>query len=93
MSLNQKTCVPCQGGVPPLSRVQAVVLGRETPDWSLNDEANRIERGFKFGGFQTALDFVNQVGDLAEIEGHHPDIMSDVRHRQVRANDGNRRSS
>jgi len=60
-TLAEKTCTPCRGGVPP--------LGRE-----LRDDAHRIERTFRFCNFREALAFVQQVGELAESEGHHPDI-------------------
>ena len=74
MSLSEKSCIPCQGGVPPLARDEAEALRSQTPDWLLSDDATRISRGFKFGDFVEAQGFVNQVGDLAEAEGHHPDI-------------------
>jgi pterin-4a-carbinolamine dehydratase len=40
----------------------------------LRDDGHRIERTFRFRNFQEALGFVRNVGDLAETEGHHPDI-------------------
>jgi 4a-hydroxytetrahydrobiopterin dehydratase len=42
--------------------------------WDLLDDSHRIERTFRFRNFQEALGFVRNVGDLAETEGHHPDI-------------------
>lgn len=74
MDLTKKTCVPCQGGIPPLTRPEAEKLLRETPGWLLSGDAQRIERQFKFGDFVAALSFVNKVGQLAETEGHHPDL-------------------
>jgi 4a-hydroxytetrahydrobiopterin dehydratase len=74
MSLAEKTCVPCQGGVQPLSEVDANALREQTPKWELRDDARRIERTFKFSDFQKTLDFVNKVGEVAEAENHHPDI-------------------
>ena len=47
---------------------------RQTPEWSVQDEARRIERTFKFRNFAEAFAFVGQVAHLAEAEGHHPDI-------------------
>jgi len=44
------------------------------PAWALTHDATRIERDFKFANFAEAMAFVNQVGGLAEAEGHHPDI-------------------
>jgi len=74
MSLTQKTCVPCQGGIPPLSPKEAKGYLDQVPGWELSDKADRLHRAFKFGDFVAALAFVNKVGDLAEAEGHHPDI-------------------
>ena len=47
---------------------------RQTPEWAILDEARRIERVFKFKNFAVAFAFVQRAGDLAELEGHHPDI-------------------
>lgn len=74
MELAKKKCVPCMGGIPPLTRDEAVELGTNVPQWRLAEDARAISRDFKFGDFAQALAFVNQVGVLAEEEGHHPDI-------------------
>lgn len=74
MSLTQKTCEPCRGGNPPLTSVEAQAFLRQTPRWSLIDEDTKIERTFETRDFATALEFVNAIGELAETEGHHPDI-------------------
>ena len=74
MALDQQSCVPCRGGVPPLTRAEAARLLGETPQWRLADDATQIDREFAFKDFKAALGFVNQVGALAEQEGHHPDI-------------------
>jgi 4a-hydroxytetrahydrobiopterin dehydratase len=73
-TLATKTCTPCRGGIPPLSRDEAAALQTHTPDWELCDGARRIERAFRFGNFREALAFVGEVGELAESEGHHPDL-------------------
>ena len=44
------------------------------PDWQLAEEAHRIERSFRFRNFRDALIFVQEIGELAEAEGHHPNI-------------------
>jgi 4a-hydroxytetrahydrobiopterin dehydratase len=72
MSLAEQKCVPCHKGTPPLSREEAEELAKETPQWTLKD--NAIEREFKFDGFREAMDFINEVADIAESEDHHPDI-------------------
>lgn len=74
MSLTQKTCVPCQGGIPPLSVEDARAMMDQVPGWTLSEAGDRLERHFEFKDFVSALDFVNRLGALAEAEGHHPDI-------------------
>lgn len=74
-SLAEKSCTPCRGGIPPLTPEAARnLLSREAPDWDLLDDGRRIERRFRFRAFREAFDFVRQVAELAEAEGHHPDI-------------------
>ena len=73
-SLVSKTCTPCQGGVPPLTREEVEAHHGQTPAWSVVDDARRIERKFKFKDFAEAFAFVQQAANLAEEEGHHPDI-------------------
>ena len=73
-SLAEKTCTPCQGGEPPLTAEEAERYRPQAPEWELHDEATKIRRRFRFRNFREALDFVNRVGELAEAEGHHPDI-------------------
>ena len=72
--LDQKTCVPCQGGIPPLTGEEAENLLPNAEKWKLIDQNTKLQRNFSFDNFVEALDFVNQVGNLAEEEGHHPDI-------------------
>ena len=72
--LAERACTPCQGGVPPLAADEAARLHAQAPDWSLLDDARRIERTFRFGDFGEALAFIDKVGALAEAEGHHPDL-------------------
>ena len=73
-TLANKACTPCRGGIPPLTREQAELFRAQTPDWQLSDEARRIERSFRFHNFREALTFVQEIGELAEAEGHHPNI-------------------
>lgn len=74
MSLTAKTCVPCQGGLPPLDRAATATYLKEVPEWTLLAQPDRISRRFSFRTFADALAFVNRLGALAEAEGHHPDI-------------------
>src|SRR5262245_49113303 len=73
-ALANKTCTPCRGGIPPLTRDQAELLNAQAPDWKLVEDARRIERTFRFKNFRDALRFVQEVGELSEAEGHHPNI-------------------
>jgi 4a-hydroxytetrahydrobiopterin dehydratase len=72
--LAEKTCVPCRGGVPPLSLEAAEELHRQAPDWELLDRATRIERTYRFKNFREAFAFVERAAALAEAQFHHPDI-------------------
>jgi 4a-hydroxytetrahydrobiopterin dehydratase len=73
-TLAEKTCTPCRGGIPPLTRDEAQRLQAQAPNWELADDAHRIERTFRFRNFRESLAFVHEVGELAETEGRHPDI-------------------
>jgi len=72
--LAQKSCVPCRGGVPPLTPAQIQPLLGEIDDWKVVDN-HHLKKAFNFPDFQRALGFVNRVGAIAEAEGHHPDIL------------------
>lgn len=73
-TLTSKKCVPCEGGETPLKRSEFEVYLPQVKYWSVIKGDKYIERDFKFKNFKDALGFVNQVGKLAELEGHHPDI-------------------
>jgi 4a-hydroxytetrahydrobiopterin dehydratase len=73
-ALADRSCTPCRGGIPPLTHGEAERLRVQVPDWQLLDDAHRIERSFRFRDFREALTFVQGVGELAEAQGHHPDI-------------------
>jgi len=73
MSLAEKTCVPCRGGVPPLTSGQIETLTPELDRWMVRSN-HHLEKDYVFANFQTALAFVNKVGAIAEEQGHHPDI-------------------
>ena len=73
-TLAEKSCTPCRGGIPPLSREAAEEYHRQAPEWGLLDEAARIERTYRFKNFAEAFSFVERAAAVAEAEGHHPDI-------------------
>ena len=67
-------CVPCQGGMPPLKGKELKTLQNQLGnDWNVIDE-HHLEKEWELDDFQTALDFTNRIGSLAEEQGHHPDI-------------------
>lgn len=69
-----RTCEPCRGGIPPLKKAEAEGYLQQVSAWAFVDEGLRIERNFTFRNFKEAMDFVASVGNLAEMQGHHPDI-------------------
>ena len=66
-------CTPCRQGATPLHGEALETYRKHLPDWDAVDE-HHLSRTFKFRDFSTALAFVNQVGRLADEQGHHPDI-------------------
>ncbi|MES0370867.1 MAG: 4a-hydroxytetrahydrobiopterin dehydratase [Mariprofundaceae bacterium] len=72
--LRSKKCVPCRGGVPPLTEGEANVLLSQVKGWELIESSSKIRRTFTFKDFMQAQAFAVKVGDIAESEGHHPDI-------------------
>lgn len=74
LDLHQKKCIPCQGGVPPLTPSEIEpYMGQIHDDWKLIAD-HHIERVFSFKDFNSALEFVNKSGDICEEEGHHADF-------------------
>jgi len=72
--LAKKKCVPCEGGVDPLTPPEAQKLMSELDDWSLIDDAHMIAKSFHFKNFKETMVFVNKVAAIAEEENHHPDM-------------------
>lgn len=74
MSLAEKHCVPCKGGVPALQGEELEKLKSQLTGWQVVD-GHHLLKTYTFPDFQTALDFVNKAGEIAEAEGHHPDLL------------------
>ena len=72
MALANEKCVPCEGGALPMTETEARGHLQEVRGWALKD--GRLEKDFKFKDFAEAMRFINKVADVAEAEGHHPDI-------------------
>lgn len=74
IDLRKKHCVPCEGGMPPLNKEQIAHYAPNVPDWKVAGDDKKITKEFKFKDFKEAMAFTNKVADIAEAEGHHPDI-------------------
>ena len=74
LTLHEKKCIPCEGGIPPLTVEEIKPFMEQIhQEWKLVLD-HHIERTFTFDDFQTALDFVNRAGEICEQEGHHADF-------------------
>lgn len=82
LKLKEVKCVSCEGGVEPLAKSAVTRLMTELTGWTLLKDGLSIEKNLEFKNFDKAMDFVNLVADLAEFEGHHPDI--DIRYNKVK---------
>ena len=82
MDLLKKKCVPCEGGALPLDKVQAEKYMHMVTGWELSEDGKNITKTFKFKDFIGAINFVNKISEIAESEGHHPDI--NVRYNKVK---------
>lgn len=72
--LASKTCVPCRGGIPALKGQELASLKAQVPGWEVLNE-HHLHKTYTFPDFKQALAFTNKVGDVAEQQGHHPDIL------------------
>ena len=73
MGLAEQSCVPCNGGVPPLKGEAIRPLHEQLSGWDVVDE-HHLSKEYSFADFVTALAFVNKIGEVAEAQGHHPDL-------------------
>ena len=72
--LAQETCIPCRGGVPPLKGEELDALQEKLGnEWQVINQ-HHLEKEYIFADFRQALDFTVKVGEVAENQGHHPDI-------------------
>jgi 4a-hydroxytetrahydrobiopterin dehydratase len=71
--LSSKQCVPCRGGVPPMGAEEIAKLAPQLKGWEIINQ-HHLQKSYRFSNFREAQDFVTRVGDLAEEQGHHPDI-------------------
>lgn len=79
-----KKCVPCAGGMAKYSPAEAEQHLKELPGWSLTQDGQRIHRDWQVKNFQAGIDFFRRVAQLAEEEGHHPDLhLENYRHLRI----------
>ena len=71
--LSSRQWIPCRGGVPPLQGQDITNLLMELEGWEVVNQ-HHLTKTFSFANFREAQQFVNRIGDLAEEQGHHPDI-------------------
>ena len=78
-SLVQERCVACRRDAPTLTDAEVAELHPQVPEWEVIevDGVKRLQRVFSFSNFAEALDFTNEVGALAEVEGHHPALLTE----------------
>lgn len=81
MTLASRDCIPCRGGVPPLTREELAPLLEQLPQWKLEERSTQrhgpvliLTREYRFANFKDAMAFAVRVGDLAEQQAHHPDL-------------------
>lgn len=72
--LSSKKCVPCEGGVEPYTQEQAKQQLAALDGWSLTQDGQRITKHWKVKRFMAGIDFFNRCAELAEQDGHHPDL-------------------
>ncbi len=76
MELKDKKCVPCHSYVPPLSLEEKKNLLKSlSSDWALKENDSRLCREYKFKNWKRAIEFANVIGNIAELEKHHPELM------------------
>jgi 4a-hydroxytetrahydrobiopterin dehydratase len=80
--LSSKQCVPCRGGVPALRGEEITTLQNQLTGWKVVNE-HHLQNSYRFKDFREAQAFVNSVGDLAEEQGHHPDICFGWGHAEI----------
>jgi 4a-hydroxytetrahydrobiopterin dehydratase len=72
--LVQKKCLPCEGGVAPVALPEAEAQLLQLPGWKLTHNGQRIRKEWLVKNFMAGIDFFNRCAEIAEIDGHHPDL-------------------
>ncbi len=75
--LSEKKCIPCEGNIPPFKTEEIHKYLKKVDGWDVKEDGldgHYLTKQYKFENFVESQNFVNKVGQIAEIEGHHPDI-------------------
>ena len=75
--LANKKCIPCEGNIPPFDKSEIHKYLKKIDDWEVKADENKsfyLIKEISFKNFKESQDFINDVGKISEIEGHHPDI-------------------
>ena len=78
IDLDKKNCIPCKGGIPPFAISEIHKYLKKVDGWDVKKKEGEtyfLEKHFSFENFSKSQNFVSQVGDIAEKQGHHPDII------------------
>lgn len=73
MSLTEKKCIPCSGGTPQLTALERETLIQQISGWDVEDE-KKLVKSFSFNDFNEPMKLANKIWEVAEKEGHHPDL-------------------
>jgi 4a-hydroxytetrahydrobiopterin dehydratase len=73
--LLEKKCIPCEGGTLPLTQSDITELLSQVSGWVVSLDLNKLSKEYTFENFATAMAFANQIAQIAEEEGHHPDLL------------------
>jgi len=82
-TLTEQRCLPCEGGVDPLTSDKVTELLRQLKQWQLSDDKKTIYKAFHFGNYYETMAFVNAIAWLSHIENHHPDLQVSYNHCDV----------
>lgn len=74
MSLSNRNCKPCHGGTPKLTSAEIESYSQELKGWTV-DQEKKLIKSYKTKDFMRALEKANAIGEIAEDQGHHPDLL------------------
>lgn len=85
IKLENKHCIPCEGGTPPLEAAKVIELLKQlSKNWKVNPEYKQIYNDFHFENYNQTIAFVNAVAEMTNKENHHPDLEVGYNHCLVR---------